>query len=79
MILVKINVNRDPQTSMQRNNKFIQIVRLDMKHVTLIEILKPAWNVVGKMQTGEGGGKLEGRHLMQCTLLDERRGDAPFI
>ena len=74
MILVRINVNRDPQTSMERNNKFIQIVWFDMNHVTFIQILKLAWNVVGKMQTGEGRGEPEGRRLMQCTLSDEGRG-----
>ena len=57
MILVRINVNQDPQTSMERNNKFIQIVRFDMKHITFIQILKPASNVVGKMQMGEGGAR----------------------
>ena len=56
MILIKINVNQDPQTSMERNNKFIQIVRFDMKHVTFIQILKPAWNMVGEMQMGKGRG-----------------------
>jgi hypothetical protein len=66
MISVRINVNQDPQTSIERNNKFIQIVRFDMKHVTLIQILKPAWNAVGKMQMGEESGEPEGRRLMQC-------------
>ena len=59
---------------MERNNKFIQIVRFDMKHVTFIEILKPAWNAVGKMQMGEGRGEPEGRWFMQCVLSDEGRG-----
>ena len=76
MILVRINVNRNPQTSMERNNKFIQIVRFDMKHITFIPILKPASNAVGKMQIGEG--EPEGRQLMQM-LSDEGRWDAPFI
>jgi len=40
---------------MERNNKFKQIVRFDMKHITFIQILKLASNTVGKMQTGEGG------------------------
>ena len=79
MISVRINVNQDPQTSMEHNNKFIQILQFDMKHVTLIQILKPAWNAIGKMQTGEGRGEPEGRRLMQCTLSDEERGHAPFI
>jgi hypothetical protein len=56
MISIRINVNQDPQTSMERNNKFIQIVRFNMKHITFIQILKPASNVVGKMQTGEERG-----------------------
>ena len=34
-----------------------------------IEILKPALNVVGKMQTGEG--ELEGSRLMQCYRMRE--------
>ena len=54
MISVRINVNRDPQTSMEHNNKFIQIVRFDMKHITFIQILKLASNVVGKMQRVRG-------------------------
>jgi hypothetical protein len=54
MILVRININRDPQTSMEHNNKFIQIVQFDTKHITFIQILKVASNTVGKMQTGEG-------------------------
>jgi hypothetical protein len=58
MILVRINVNRDPQTSMERNNKFIQIVRFDMKHITFIQIIKSASNVVGKMQMGSGSQKV---------------------
>jgi hypothetical protein len=29
-----------------------------MKHITFIQILKPVWNVVGKIQTGEGRGTL---------------------
>jgi len=64
---------------MECNNKFIQIVRFDMKHVTFIQILKPAWNAVEKMQMGEGRGQPEGRWLMQCVLSDEGRGDTPFI
>ena len=64
---------------MERNNKFIQIVRFDMKHITFIEILKPTSNAIGKMQTGEGRREIEGRRLMQCALSDEGRGDAPFI
>ena len=71
MILVRINVNRDPQTRMERNNKFIQIVWFDMKHITFILILKPASNVAGKMQMGEGEPK--GRRLVQM-LFDEGRG-----
>ena len=71
MILVRINVNRDPQTSMVCNNKFIQIVQFDMKHITFIQILKPASNMVGKMQTGEGRGEPEGRRLMQCYRMRE--------
>jgi len=59
---------------MECNNKFIQIVWFDMKHVTLIQILKPVWNMVGKMQTGEGRGEPEGRQLMQCALSVEGRG-----
>ena len=42
---------------MERNIKFIQIVRFDTKHITFIQILKPASNAVGKMQTGEGGAR----------------------
>jgi hypothetical protein len=42
-----------------------------MKHITFIQILKPAWNAVGKMQTGEGRGDLEGRRLMQCYQMRE--------
>jgi len=76
MISVRINVNQDPQTSMERHNKFIQIVQFDMKYITFIQILKPASNMVGKMQTGQG--ELEGRRLMQM-LSDEGRGDTPFI
>ena len=42
---------------MERNIKFIQIVWFDMKHITFIQILKLASNVVGKMQMGEGGAR----------------------
>ena len=47
-----------------------------MKHITFIQILKPASNAVQKLQTSEG--ELEGRQLMEM-LSDEGTGDAPFI
>ena len=77
MISVRINVNRDPQTSIECNNNFIQIVQFDMKHITFIQILKPAWNAVRKMQMGDRRVELEGRRLMQCYGCG--KGDALFI
>ena len=72
MISVRINVNRDPQTSMECNNKFIQIARFDMKHITFIQILKPTSNAVGKMQMGEG--ELEGSWIPEATTLNIAKG-----
>ena len=75
MILVRINVNRNPQSNMERNNKFIQIVWFDMKHITFIQILKSLGNAIGKMQTSEGRGSKQ----IDAMPSDEGRGDAPFI
>ena len=46
-----------------------------MKHITIIQILKPLGNVIGKMQMGEGRRSKQ----IDAILLDEGRGDAPFI
>ena len=43
-----------------------------MKHITIIQILKPLGNVIGKMQMGEGRGEPEGRRLRQCYRMRER-------
>ena len=60
MISVRTNGNRGKRGSNEvsrHNNKFIQIVQFDMKHITFIQILKPPGNAIGKMQTGEGRGE----------------------
>ena len=78
MILVRTNDNRGKGGSNEvsrHNNKFIQIVRFDMKHITFIQILKPPGNAIGKMQMGEGRGSKQ----IDAMLSDEGRGDAPFI
>ena len=60
MILVRTNDSQGKGESNEvsrHNNKFIQIVRFDMKHITFIQILKAPGNAIGKMQTGEGRGE----------------------
>ena len=60
MISVRTNDNQGKGGSNEvskHNNKFIQIVRFDMKHITFIQILKPPGNMIGKMQTGERRGE----------------------
>ena len=60
MILVRINDNRGEGKSYEisrHNNKFIQIVQIDMKHITFIYNLKPPGNAIGKMQMGEERGE----------------------
>jgi hypothetical protein len=42
-----------------------------MNYVTFIQILKPAWDVVGKKQMAEGKGDIEGRQLMQSYRMRE--------
>ena len=71
MILVRTNDNRGKGGSNEvsrHNNKFIQIVRFDMKHITFIQILKPPGNAIGKMQMSEGRGV---SRLMQCYWMRE--------
>ena len=78
MISVRTNDNRGKGGSNEvssHNNKFIQIVQFDMKHITFIQILKPLGNAIGKMQTGEGRGSKQ----IDAMLSDEGRGDTPFI
>ena len=73
MISVRTNDNRGKGGSNEvskHNNKFIQIVRFDMKHITYIQILKPPGNTIGKMQTGEGRGSKQ----IDAMLSDEGRG-----
>jgi hypothetical protein len=49
-----------------------------MKHVTFIQILKPAWNVVGKMQMGEEGGSPKVGDW--CNVRYQmKEGNTPFI
>ena len=60
MISVRTNGNRGKGGSngvSRHNNKFIQIVWFDMKHITFIQILKPPGNAIGKIQMGEGWGE----------------------
>ena len=60
MISVRTNDNLGKGGSNEvsrHNNKFIQIIQFDMKHITFIQILKPRRNVIGKMQTSEGSGE----------------------
>ena len=61
MISVRTNDSRGKEGSNEvsrTNNKFIQIVRFDMKHITFIQILKLPGTAIGKMQMGEGRGEL---------------------
>ena len=60
MISVRTKDNRGKGGSNEvsrHNNKFIQIVQFDMKHITFIQILKPPRNMIGKMQMGEARGE----------------------
>ena len=76
--LIHANDNRGKGGSNEvsrHNNKFIQIVWFDMKHITFSQIQKPPGNVIWKMQMGEGRGSKQ----IDAMLSNEGRADAPFI
>jgi hypothetical protein len=76
MISVRTNDNRGKGSNevSRHNNKFIQIVWFDMKHITFIQILKPLGNTIGKMQTGEAWGE----QAYWCNTIGWGKGGRSF-